>query len=264
MTPMKEHPLEEPDVLSPLLSEAGLTGFDQWMGFAAADFPIFSDGMDLDFDCSTLLIDESYSQSERGLNFIDSQHFPACTISNQESTYRSSSALPAVYQCRYSDAGEYFSQPQKLVGQSYGNNAYVDWQDHDLVHDVADPESRTATPVCSPIFSQQGSSSSRPASFTSTNGSIRSTQGRNRVAKATKLFRQRSGSSLQPPEIIFDSNISRPASCSSSSPGRFKPLSDAARATMKAVRAIGGACWRCRFLRKAVGQFRCSNARWLY
>jgi hypothetical protein len=65
-------------------------------------------------------------------------------------------------------------------------------------------------------------------------------------------------------EIVFDSNSvhsgASQASVASGRSGRRGPLSEYSRAGMKAVRKLGGACWRCKFLRKTVsvmiGSFR--------
>jgi hypothetical protein len=47
------------------------------------------------------------------------------------------------------------------------------------------------------------------------------------------------------------------------SPGRRGPLSEAARATLKAVKAVG-ACWRCKVLRKKVKSIHKKNIQIVY
>lgn len=54
-------------------------------------------------------------------------------------------------------------------------------------------------------------------------------------------------------EIVFDSNsVHSDRSQTSSSSGRRGPLSEKAKAGMKALKEVGNACWRCKFLKKTV------------
>ena len=94
---------------------------------------------------------------------------------------------------------------------------------------------------------------SKPSSRAGSISSLHSDRGRSRVSK---IFRRNSNGSIYSSgkgEHVFDFNQARSSSRASSGRSvRTGPLDKIARAGMKAVLAIGGACWRCKILGKKV------------
>lgn len=111
----------------------------------------------------------------------------------------------------------------------------------------------SATPLSQLANAGSGFQTHKPASRSASVSSLQSERGRNRISK---LFRKSSNASMKSPgagEFIFDSSQVRSSSRASSGRSvRTGPLDYLARAGMKAVRAIGGACWRCKILGKKV------------
>jgi hypothetical protein len=101
-----------------------------------------------------------------------------------------------------------------------------------------------------PMLSSHGSFHAfQPASRSSSVSSLHSDRGRSRISK---LFKRSSNGSMYSPGIGENVFSSRSSSRASSGVGRTGPLGYIARAGMKAVRAVGGACWRCKILGKKV------------
>lgn len=108
------------------------------------------------------------------------------------------------------------------------------------------------TPLSPP--NAPGYQAHKPTSRSRSVSSLHSERGRSRISK---IFKRSSSANEYSPgmgEMILDSNEVRSSSRASSGRSiRKGPLDKLARAGMKAVRAIGGACWRCRILGKKVG-----------
>jgi hypothetical protein len=110
----------------------------------------------------------------------------------------------------------------------------------------------SATPLSPAPQNRSGFQSRKPTSRSGSVSSLQSERGRNRISK---IFKRSSSTNLYSTgmeEIVFDSNQARSSSQASSGRGRTGPLDYLARAGMKAVKAIGDACWRCRILGKRV------------
>lgn len=118
---------------------------------------------------------------------------------------------------------------------------------------LVSPGSSSATPL-SPTgiigeYFHSGKAASRPGSLSS----LHSERGRRRNSKVLKRSSNSSMYSAGMGEQVFDSNQTRSSSrASSGRSGRTGPLSKLARAGMRAIKAIGGACWRCKILGKKV------------
>ena len=73
-------------------------------------------------------------------------------------------------------------------------------------------------------------------------------------SRRPSIHRRTNSISYEGYEGVFDSNSigSAASSATSFSSGRRGPLGTLARVGMKALKAVGGACWRCKILRKVV------------
>lgn len=116
------------------------------------------------------------------------------------------------------------------------------------------PQNRSrAASVSSPHMSDFPRTQNRQtASRSGSVSSLRSDRGRNRISK---IFKRSSSGSMYSPgfgENVFDANLPRSASRASSGRGRTGPLDYLARVGMKAVKAVGGACWKCKIRGKKV------------
>ncbi|TGO49828.1 hypothetical protein BCON_0199g00200 [Botryotinia convoluta] len=106
-------------------------------------------------------------------------------------------------------------------------------------------------PLNSPLdrFEMQGLQRFASGSRSGSVSSLRSEHGRNRITQASRNSSVSRHNSLksQTMDVTHDS----PSRCASSGgSGRSGPLTSFARIGMKAIKMIGGACWRCRILGK--------------
>jgi hypothetical protein len=109
------------------------------------------------------------------------------------------------------------------------------------------------TSLPSTPYSRSGFPSDKLASRSGSVSSLHSDRGRKRISTIFKRSSNRSMYSSGRGEHVFDSNQTRSSSRASSSRSvRIGPLDKLARAGMRAVKAIGGACWRCKILGKKV------------
>jgi hypothetical protein len=147
--------------------------------------------------------------------------------------------------------------------QSSGRPALVPLQSP-LSYSDADWTKWTRDPAASPMLSRQSSVASFKghSSRLSINSAIESEpgsigdedRGRSAFHSRASSFGQysvASGQSASYSEIVFDSKSGQSSRASSRSGIRRGPLSEVARAGMKALKVVG-ACWRCKILRKRV------------
>lgn len=95
--------------------------------------------------------------------------------------------------------------------------------------------------------------SRQPTSRSGSVSSLQSDRGRSRISKIFK--RSSSGSKYSPgsgENVFFSDRAGSSCRASSGRAGRTGPLDYLARLGMKAVKAVGGACWRCKILGKKV------------